>query len=159
MLLGDATICDGTEDTVPLFHQGDSEGSAKPWEPIPTRGKPSTVPCSDTASAAKTQRLQQCHIIFIPGQTPTPPGEQRHQNLDGRTPLSVPVPSVRAEGGVLSQTQQNLCRRFQSRAKPGLELNSKGMLVDSSRAGMALANSEGRQDSQAMGAPPVPGTD
>lgn len=100
MLLGDATISDGIEDTVPLFHQGDSEGSAKPWEPIPTRGKLSTVPCSDTASAAKIQRLQQCHIIFIPGQIPTPPGEQRHQNLDGSTLLSVPVPSVRAEGGV-----------------------------------------------------------
>lgn len=97
LLLRDATTVMPSRTLSLCSTRGDSEGSAKPWESI--QKKSSTIPCSDTASAAKIQKLQQRCIIFIPGQIPIPPREQRHQNLDGCTFLCVPVPWVRAERG------------------------------------------------------------
>lgn len=99
LLLGDATTVMASRTLSLCSTGGDSEGSAKPWESTPTRGKSSTVPCTSTASAAKIPRLQQHRIIFIPRQIPIPPGEQTHRSRAGCTLLSVPVPSVRAERG------------------------------------------------------------
>lgn len=101
LLLGDAATVMASRSLPLCSTRGDSEGSAKPWESIPTLpvGSRALSPAPSTASAAKIPRLRQRRIISIPRQIPIPPGEQRHRSRAGCTLLSVPVPSVRADRG------------------------------------------------------------